>query len=131
VSIAADADGRFLAITCEQVENVGAYPFPGNGSTAGAGMMIFPGPYRIPRMDYVAHAVYTNTCGRCAYRGPWMMETVGREQAVDLAARRLGMDPLELRRRNVIAQPSSRIKARGASSTTASARPRLWSKPPS
>ena len=39
---------------------------------AGAGMMIFPGPYHIPRMDYVARAVYTNTCGRCAYRGPWM-----------------------------------------------------------
>ena len=67
-------------------------------------MMIFPGPYRIPRMDYVARAAYTNTCGRCAYRGPWMMETVAREQAVDLAARRLGIDPLELRRRNVIAQ---------------------------
>jgi carbon-monoxide dehydrogenase large subunit len=104
VSMALDADGRFNAMTAEQVENVGAYPFPGNGSTAGAGMMIFPGPYRIPRMDYVARAAYTNTCGRCAYRGPWMMETVAREQIVDLAARRLGLDPLELRRRNVIAQ---------------------------
>ena len=104
VSLAIDADGRFTAITADQLENVGAYPFPGNGSTAGAGMMIFPGPYRIPRMDYVARAVYTNTCGRCAYRGPWMMETVAREQAVDLAARRLGLDPLELRRRNVIQQ---------------------------
>ncbi len=104
VSLAIDAGGHFTAITAEQTENVGAYPFPGNGSTAGAGMMIFPGPYRIPRMDYVAHAAYTNTCGRCAYRGPWMMETVAREQAVDLAARRLGVDPLELRRRNVIQQ---------------------------
>lgn len=104
VSLAIDDNGRFTAITAEQLENVGAYPFPGNGSTAGAGMMIFPGPYRIPRMDYVARAVYTNTCGRCAYRGPWMMETVAREQAVELAARRLGIDPLELRRRNVIQQ---------------------------
>jgi len=44
VSLAIDTGGRFTAITADQVENVGAYPFPGNGSTAGAGMMIFPGP---------------------------------------------------------------------------------------
>ena len=47
-------------------------------------------------------AVYTNTCGRCSYRGPWMMETFAREQLIDDAARELGIDPLELRRRNVI-----------------------------
>ena len=46
--------------------------------------------------------MWTNTCGRCAYRGPWMMETVAREQMIDLAARAIGIDPLELRRRNVI-----------------------------
>src|SRR5581483_7083741 len=37
-----------------------------------------------------------------AYRGPWMMETVAREQMMDADARTIGMDPLELRRRNVI-----------------------------
>src|SRR5581483_5438247 len=37
-----------------------------------------------------------------AYRGPWMMETVAREQMMDAVARTFGMDPLELRRRNVI-----------------------------
>ena len=49
-----------------------------------------------------ASGVYTNTCGRCSYRGPWMMETVVREQMMDVVARQLGIDPLELRRRNVI-----------------------------
>ncbi|MBV9384617.1 MAG: xanthine dehydrogenase family protein [Streptosporangiaceae bacterium] len=102
VSVAADDAGHFTGVRVEQLENVGAYPFPGNGSTAMAGSMIFPGPYRIPALSYAARAVYTTTCGRCAYRGPWMMETVAREQMVDLLARRLGMDPLELRRRNVI-----------------------------
>ena len=62
----------------------------------------FPGPYRIPRIGFSAQAVYTNTCGRCSYRGPWMMETVAREQMMDIVARRLGIDPLELRRRNVV-----------------------------
>ncbi len=104
VSLAMDPAGEFAAVTADQLENVGAYPFPGNGSTAGAGAIIFPGPYRIPRMDYIDRAAYTNTCGRCAYRGPWMMETVAREQLVDLAAHRLGIDPLDLRRRNVIQQ---------------------------
>ena len=102
VSVATDDAGHFTGVRVEQVENVGAYPFPGNGSTAGAGSLIFPGPYRIPALSYGAKAVYTTTCGRCAYRGPWMMETVAREQMVDVAARRLGIDPLELRRRNVI-----------------------------
>ena len=54
VSIALDGGGHFTAMTAEQLENVGAYPFPGNGSTAGAGHDDLPGPYRIPRMDYVA-----------------------------------------------------------------------------
>ena len=49
--------------------------------------MLFPGPYRIPTMALAAHAsVWTNTCGRGAYRGPWMFETVAREEIVDLAA---------------------------------------------
>ena len=49
-----------------------------------------------------AKAVYTNTCGRCSYRGPWMMETVAREQMMDVVARAIGIDPLEFRRRNVV-----------------------------
>jgi carbon-monoxide dehydrogenase large subunit len=47
-------------------------------------------------------SAYTNTCPRSRYRGPWQVETYAREQAVDLLARRMGVDPLELRRRNVI-----------------------------
>src|SRR5262249_2658849 len=39
---------------------------------------------------------------RGAYRGPWMMETVAREQMMDATARAIGLDPLEFRRRNVI-----------------------------
>ena len=55
-------------------------------------------------MAYSGQAAYTNTCGQCAYRGPWMMETTGREQMVDVIAHQLGIDPLEFRRRNVISR---------------------------
>ena len=51
-----------------------------------------------------AQTVHTNTPGRGSYRGPWMIETVAREQMIDCLAARLGIDPLELRRRNVIAR---------------------------
>ena len=51
--------------------------------------------------------MWTNTCGRGAYRGPWMFETVAREQMVDAAARAIGIDPLEWRRRNVVADRRS------------------------
>ena len=63
---------------------------------------LFTGPYRVPQLGLQTATVWTNTCGKAAYRGPWMMETVGREQMVDVVARAIGMDPVELRRRNVI-----------------------------
>jgi carbon-monoxide dehydrogenase large subunit len=53
-------------------------------------------------LSFTNQAVYTNTCGRCAYRGPWLFETVAREQMMDVVARATGLDPLELRRVNVL-----------------------------
>jgi carbon-monoxide dehydrogenase large subunit len=46
--------------------------------------------------------VYTNTVGRTAYRGPWQFESLAREVLLDIAARRMGIDPAELRRRNLL-----------------------------
>ena len=102
VSFAFDESGTLLAAKVLHVENVGAYPNLGDGTAAGAAAIVFPGPYRMQRVEYAAKGVYSNTCGHCAYRGPWMMETVAREQMMDVVAEQLGLDPLELRRRNVI-----------------------------
>jgi len=102
ISMALDRDGVIQAMRAHHVEDVGAYPFPGTGSVAMMSMLILPGPYRSQRQGYSAQAAYTNTCGRAAYRGPWMMETVAREQMMDHVARKLAIDPLELRRRNVL-----------------------------
>jgi carbon-monoxide dehydrogenase large subunit len=63
---------------------------------------LFPGPYRLPAFAASARTVHTNTAGRGSYRGPWMIDTVAREQMIGCLAARLGIDPLELRRRNVI-----------------------------
>jgi carbon-monoxide dehydrogenase large subunit len=101
-SFALDADGIILGAKAHHVENVGAYPTLGTGMMSQTAAAIFPGPYRMKKLAYTAQAVYSNTCGHCAYRGPWMMETVAREQMVDVVAHDLGIDPLEFRRRNVL-----------------------------
>ena len=62
-------------------------------------MGVFPGPYKFPVILPGQTAVFTNTVGKQAYRGPWMMETVAREQMMDHVAREIGMDPIEFRRR--------------------------------
>jgi carbon-monoxide dehydrogenase large subunit len=103
VTLAFDADGTILAATCDLLEGVGCYP-AGGGTGSGAMLvaMFFSGPYRIPKVGFSSRTVFTNTCGKAAFRGPWAIETIAREQAMDAAARQLGLDPLELRRRNVI-----------------------------
>jgi carbon-monoxide dehydrogenase large subunit len=102
VSFALDTGGRITAARVHHLENVGAYPLFGDGMSAATAAGMFPGPYHMQRLGYCAQGVFTNTSGHCAYRGPWMMETTAREQMVDIAAAELGLDPLELRRRNVI-----------------------------
>ena len=93
VSFALDADGHVLAARSHLVENVGAFPGSGSGSMLLAAMVVFPGPYRIGSYADTGQAFYTNTCSRCAYRGPWMIETTAREQMMDVAAAELGIDP--------------------------------------
>jgi len=105
LSMAVDAEGHFLGATFHLLEDSGAYP-PGGGA-AGGGMlvaMMFTGAYRIPKTGFSSRTVFTNTCGKAAYRGPWAIETIAREQMVDAVATEIGMDPLELRRRNVVRQ---------------------------
>jgi carbon-monoxide dehydrogenase large subunit len=102
ISVATDAGGHLLAARVWHLENVGSYSVPGTGSVGGGVAAFFPGPYRLPMLSFANQAVYTNTCGRCAYRGPWLFETVAREQMMDIVARAIGMDPLSLRRANVV-----------------------------
>jgi carbon-monoxide dehydrogenase large subunit len=101
MSFAVDGNGTILAATADFLETAGAFPAAASSALL-LSSAIFPGPYRIGAAAGWGKTVYTNTAGRGSYRGPWMMETVGRELMVDHVARSLGIDPLEMRRRNVV-----------------------------
>ncbi|WP_068279073.1 xanthine dehydrogenase family protein molybdopterin-binding subunit [Aldersonia kunmingensis] len=102
--IAFDADGKILAASIDHSQNVGAYPIPAPLTGAIAVGMLFPGPYRVPASGLSLKMLYTNTIGRVAYRGPWQFESMAREVLLDKAARTMGIDPVELRRRNMLSQ---------------------------
>jgi carbon-monoxide dehydrogenase large subunit len=102
VRIALDAEGTIEAVGIDFVSDCGAYPTPWPVMTAAAVGALFPGPYRVPKASFAAKTVYTNTAGRTAYRGPWQFETLAREMLLDIAARESGIDPAELRRRNLL-----------------------------
>ncbi len=104
VRMAFDGDGILQGAYIDFVQDCGAYPTPWPVSTAAAVGAFFPGPYRIPKAGFTAKTIYTNTVGRCAYRGPWQFETLAREMLLDIAARQMEIDPAELRRRNLLAQ---------------------------
>jgi carbon-monoxide dehydrogenase large subunit len=98
VRMAIGDDLTINAIAVEHVADVGAYPVV----PAIMNHQLLPGPYKIPLLGFSMAMVWTNTMGKGAYRGPWMFETTAREIAIDHAARKLGVDPVELRRRNLL-----------------------------
>lgn len=102
VRMAFDADATLVAASLDLVQDVGAYPIPWPVFVGAAVGMIFPGALRFPHATFSTKCVFTNTAGRTAYRGPWQFETVAREMVLDIAARRIGIDPLDLRRRNML-----------------------------
>jgi carbon-monoxide dehydrogenase large subunit len=102
VAMAFDADGGIQAAQIDFVSDCGAYPTPWPVSTSAVVGVLFPGPYRVPTATFTTKAMYTNCVGRAAYRGPWQFESLAREVLLDIAARQMGMDPAELRRRNLL-----------------------------
>ncbi len=100
--MAFDADGRIVAAAIDYVQDVGAYPIPWPVQTLPVVGLLFPGPYRVPQGTFATTGVFSNTVGRTAYRGPWQFESVARELLLDIAARDMGIDPAELRRRNLL-----------------------------
>jgi carbon-monoxide dehydrogenase large subunit len=101
-TMAFDGEGRITAVHIDFVQDCGAYPSPWPVTTAAAVGVLFPGPYRVSRAGFATKCLYTNTVGRAAYRGPWQFESLAREVVLDIAARRMRIDPAELRRRNLL-----------------------------
>jgi carbon-monoxide dehydrogenase large subunit len=102
-SAAFDDDGRLLALDAELTVDFGAYV-----RTLGASVPLFaslalPGPYRIPHYRCRARSVLTNKMGIGSIRSPGAYEaSLVRERLLDIAAERLKIDRIELRRRNLI-----------------------------
>ncbi|HEX4816207.1 MAG TPA: xanthine dehydrogenase family protein molybdopterin-binding subunit [Nonomuraea sp.] len=102
VRLAADDDGAFLAYELLIDADVGAYPHNGASVPLMTGAMS-TGAYRTPRVHTRIRCVLTNTAPTAAYRGAGRPEAAyALERTVNRLARRLGMDPAELRRRNLI-----------------------------
>jgi carbon-monoxide dehydrogenase large subunit len=102
VRMAFASDGAIEAAYIDFVQDCGAYPSPWPLMAAAAVGVFFPGPYRVPHAGFSVKTIYTNTVGRAAYRGPWQYETLAREVLLDIAARQMQIDPVELRRRNLL-----------------------------
>ena len=102
VRMAFDDRGTILAAQIDYVQDAGAYPTPWPVHSAAAVGMLFPGPYRVPAGTFSIKSVFSNSSGRTPYRGPWQFETLAREVLLDRAARQMQIDPVELRRRNLL-----------------------------
>ena len=98
--VAFDADGKLIASHGDYSCNNGACPMLADCNIAV--QMFLWAAYKMPKYGFLARGWYTNTVGLGAYRGPWAMESLIRETALDVAARRIGIDPIEIRRRNLV-----------------------------
>src|SRR3989442_1136218 len=95
-------DGRIVALDDRFFADVGAYPAEEAGLTANT-VNHLPGPYRVAHYRNVGTNVVTNKTLNAAYRGAGRPEAVFvMERLMDLGARRLGLDPAEIRRRNLV-----------------------------
>lgn len=104
VELAVKKDGTLLGLRGRTYANLGAYL-----STAAPGIptilhgLMMSGCYQLPAVDYEVLGVFTNTTPVDAYRGAGRPEaTYTIERLMDLAAQQLGVDPVEIRRRNFI-----------------------------
>jgi carbon-monoxide dehydrogenase large subunit len=100
VRAAVSNDGDLRGLDVTMVIDTGSYP--GLGVTVPAAVEeMLPGPYKLAALGFESTAVITNKACYVAYRGPWASETFLRERVLDLIAKDLGLDPFEIRLRNL------------------------------
>src|SRR5919201_2348470 len=97
-------DGRMLALRARYLADLGAYLYPTTVVPALTGARLLTGCYDIPAVDVVVRGVATTKVPTGPYRGAGRPEAAyAIERLVDIAATELGLDPVDLRRRNLIA----------------------------
>ncbi|MEN9937111.1 MAG: hypothetical protein RLZZ387_3690 [Chloroflexota bacterium] len=98
---AVDADGVVTALRARVLADLGAYPVAAGIPNLTGAMAV--GTYAIPAVDFEVTAVFTNTTPVAAYRGAGRPEAAYYlERLMDAVAREMGLDPVEVRRRNFI-----------------------------
>jgi carbon-monoxide dehydrogenase large subunit len=102
-ALAVDADGRFIAMRLDWINDMGAYLSPGAMGHIRNTTACMTGVYRIPALYATYRVPLTNTTPVSAYRGAGRPDAAyAVERLVDMAAAELGIDRAELRRRNFI-----------------------------
>jgi carbon-monoxide dehydrogenase large subunit len=103
--LALKKDGTILGLKGRFISDVGAYSdYPwGSGFEAGHAASSIPGPYKVPALRFEALSVATNKTTIGPYRGVGLpIAVLVTERLMDLGAQKLGLDPAELRLRNMI-----------------------------
>ncbi|HLB15185.1 MAG TPA: xanthine dehydrogenase family protein molybdopterin-binding subunit, partial [Burkholderiales bacterium] len=102
--MALDDNGKILAIRAQAVHAVGAYVTGAAVVPVLYALKLIPNVYTVPALHVATRAMFTNTVPTGPYRGAGRPEAVYvTERLLDLAARELKVDPVEIRRRNYIA----------------------------
>ena len=103
ITIGGTRDGNVLAYRLDVLQDSGAYLRIG-AILPSLTILMAPGPYDIPRAEAFATTLVTTTTPMGAYRGAGRPEaTAALERAMDLFAAEIGMDPAQVRRRNLLA----------------------------
>lgn len=104
VELAAANDGTILGLRARLLSDAGAYPaYPGTSNEPLHMSVILPGPYRIRHYEYEMYNVVTNKSPLGPYRAVGApMATYVVEYLIDCLARRLGVDPAEVRKKNLV-----------------------------
>ncbi len=103
VELGLKRDGRFVGMRCRMIGDAGAYGGFGGILVLGQTKIMAQGVYHIPQIAFDVAIVATNTTPMGAYRGAGRPEAAAFiERIVDMAADELGIDPVEIRRKNLI-----------------------------
>jgi carbon-monoxide dehydrogenase large subunit len=102
VQAAVDADGRIAAMRLRVVEDFGAYCFYPANYLLRMTVIAIPGPYRFTDYAYDMTVVLSNKCGAAPMRAPMSIASWVMEGTIEAVARELGLDPVDVRRRNML-----------------------------
>jgi aerobic carbon-monoxide dehydrogenase large subunit len=103
VAAAFDAGGRIMGLKDDIIQDNGAYCRTHGVAVPELTAAMLPGPYRVPAYRGQVRVVLTNKTPCGTYRAPGRFEgTAAREHLLDVAATQLGIDPIELRERNLL-----------------------------